>query len=85
MKPVVSYDLTPSMFPFVIEAYNPDGGEIVWTKTVEQPAPGERGGIWIPPLRKQLGHPVCIRITFADGRSYDSGDLKPRDIEWKNQ
>ena len=59
--------LPPSAFPIILEAYHPETGEIVWTTTVEKPAPGAVASIRIPPLVLTLGHPVSIRARFADG------------------
>jgi hypothetical protein len=61
--PVRQHDLPASVFPFTIEAYHPETKKVVWSHRAEGP-----GQIYIPALKRQLGHPAAIRIIYADGR-----------------
>ncbi len=61
-------DLPREKYPFKIEYLHPETREVVDSVTVEAPAPGTRNALYIPPLAKMLGHPVAVRITFADGQ-----------------
>jgi hypothetical protein len=65
-RPFAIHDLPAPYFPFTVEAMTPDR-TIVWTATIEQPAPGRRLMLEIPPLAKIHGAPITIRIRFADG------------------
>jgi hypothetical protein len=58
-------------YPILIEALHPDIKSVVWSKAIEAPDSDETVALHIPPMRKQLGHPVNIRVTFA--KSYESG------------
>jgi hypothetical protein len=60
-------DLPERLFPIEVEALHPDTREVVWHAFVERPPDGQRILLEIPPLRKQLGHPVTMRIRFGDG------------------
>jgi hypothetical protein len=61
------YDLPLRMYPFRIEALHPDTRMVLWTRTVQAPMGGKRDTIHIPALRERFGHPVQIRMVFADG------------------
>lgn len=60
-------DLPRDHFPFVVEFYNPATSEMVHSILVEEPPSGETIKIHIPPLKKQLGYQVGVRIKFANG------------------
>jgi hypothetical protein len=60
------YRFRPEMFPILVEALHPETGAVVWSLTVEEPVNGAQA-IRIPPLAWMFGHPVEMRITFADG------------------
>jgi hypothetical protein len=53
-------------FPMKIEALHPQTRRVVWSQEVREPI-GSLKEIYIPPLAKQLGHRVAMRITFATG------------------
>jgi hypothetical protein len=59
------HDLHLWDFPFTIEARLASAGRdsaVVWCKLVTGP-----GMAWIPPLAKQYGEPVSLRILWPDG------------------
>ncbi len=66
--PAAICDLPRKKYPFKVEYLHPHTQEVVDSTTVEAPAPGTRNALYIPPLAKILGHPVDVRITFADGQ-----------------
>jgi hypothetical protein len=66
-EPLAIADLPREKYPFVLECLHWQTHVVVWSVTVEAPPVGERVILRIPPLAKQLGHPVTVRITFADG------------------
>ena len=68
-RPTVNRREVPrEKFPFVIEALHPKTRAVVWSVTVEMPKSRHTGRlVEIPPLRQQLGHPVAMRIRYADG------------------
>lgn len=70
------HDLPREKFPFVIEAYHPTTKAIVWTATVQAPT-DKTTSIYIPPLKERFGHPVGIRISFADGTIEDRPNYEP--------
>jgi hypothetical protein len=63
------FELPPSSFPMVIEAFHPETKVVVWTKMISTP-----GLVEIPPLHAQFGHIVSIRVKYADG-SFDEATL----------
>lgn len=65
------HDLPLSAYPIKIEALHPKTKAVVWSHTVE--APDNLVAVYIPPLRKQLGHPVDFKVTYADGTVERSG------------
>lgn len=65
--PTKVIDFPPEKFPITIETFHPITGEVVWTVTIEQPPKGKRVVIEVPPLKNLLGHPVSVRVKFADG------------------
>lgn len=65
MSPFAHFDFAPDKFPITIEALHPETRVVVWAKTIEKPA--DLAMIVVPPLRKQLGHPVVIRVRYGDG------------------
>lgn len=73
--PVASHDLPASYYPFTIQAYHPETQRIVWERYVEMPPPGQKMVLHIPPLRKLYGHPVGIRVLFANGEVKECGPL----------
>ena len=64
--PEARFDLELEMYPLTIEALHHKTGIVVWSQSVEAKPPASQR-IHVPALRKQLGHPVRIRVTFADG------------------
>jgi len=66
MRETSTHRFAPESYPLLIEALHPDTRQVVWSLKVEQPANGDTR-IYIPPLARRFGHPVKIRITFADG------------------
>jgi len=72
-KPV--YRFPHDAYPLVIEALHPDTRAVVWTKTVA--APEDVAAIYIPPLARMLGHPVTIRMTWANGDVREGAPEKP--------
>ncbi len=64
---MIQRDLPEDCFPFVVEFYNPATSETVHSITVEKPPPGNKVAVPIPPLAKQLGYKVNVRIKFANG------------------
>jgi hypothetical protein len=67
------HDLPAEYFPFTIEAINPATGQVVWFRRVDKPDGVLK--LEIPPLARQLGHPVSIRLVFADGSVEEGGEL----------
>jgi hypothetical protein len=64
---VVRENLPASAYPIRIEALHPETEAVVWSRVVERPGSNGTAALYIPPLRKQLGHPVVIRVTLASG------------------
>lgn len=62
---VKHYDFSPKKFPITIAALHPVTRAVVWSETIEKPE--GLALLYIPPLKKQLGHPVLIRTTYGDG------------------
>lgn len=60
--PTARHDLPASMYPFTIEALNAETAEVVWKHVVTGP-----GSVYVPPLARDFGHPIAIRVTWADG------------------
>ncbi len=73
MTPSMIQDLPADHFPFVVEFYHPETSVMVHSILVEQPPPGERVKVSIPPLAKELGHKVGVRIKFANGTIQEAG------------
>ncbi len=65
MPAPVRFNFRAEQYPITIEALHPDTRAVVWTTTIEKP--DSTALVAIPPLRRQLGHPVTIRMRFADG------------------
>ena len=53
-------------FPIRLEAFDLDTQNVVWSADVERP-----GAVEIPPLARELGHPVSIRARMADGDCFE--------------
>src|SRR5579863_832886 len=53
-------------FPIRLEAFDLDTKNVVWAARVERP-----GAVKISLLARQLGHPVSIRASLADGDSFE--------------
>jgi hypothetical protein len=68
MLPAADCDFPPEDYPIVMEFFHPVTGEVVHKIVIEQPAPGTKAKIFIPPLSAIHGHPVAARITHPDGR-----------------
>jgi hypothetical protein len=67
-KPVTvagPYRFPREKFPIVMEFLHPVTRAVVHRIEVE--APEDLVSVYIPPLAKQLGHRVALRIIFADG------------------
>ena len=62
--PVYRFDQAD--FPLVIEGLHPDTRAVVWSLTIEAPVNADVP-IYIPPLARRLGHPITIRMTWANG------------------
>ena len=78
--PTAHLNLTPQSFPVVIEALHPVTRKVVWTTTLDKPNDGAFVRVYVPPLAKRLGHPVAVRVRFADGREdtrEPDGEFKP--------
>jgi hypothetical protein len=65
VNPPPRFDLPPGAFPVTIEALHPETRAVVWSARVERPE--ETFLLYIPPLKLIHGHPVVIRMRFADG------------------
>lgn len=72
------YDYPPEKYPITIEALHFATGAVVWTKTVAEPPGDVSAVVYIPPLRKQLGHRVRIRVSFGDGTVQEEQIAKPK-------
>lgn len=59
------HNFAPEDFPIVLEAIHPETRHVVWSKTIEKP--DDITAIYIPPLRRQLGHPVVMRARYGNG------------------
>jgi len=70
MSDALRVDFPAHLFPITVEAFHPLTRCVVWSLIVEKPDDAVK--IYIPPLRKQLGHPVAMRWTFADGSTRES-------------
>lgn len=55
-------------YPFVLEALHWKTRAVVWSETIQAPLDGSKAVIKIPALRKELGYPVAMRLTFANGQ-----------------
>ena len=53
--------LPAEAYPLTIEAINMHTDAVVWTAEVTGPEV-----LYVPPLRKTVGAPIRVRITFAD-------------------
>lgn len=67
---MIRCNFLPEEFPVTIEALHPETREVLWSATIEQPA--DVGLLRIPPLGRQLGHPVHILIRFGTGQQLSS-------------
>jgi hypothetical protein len=56
------HDLRSDQFPFELVALDSETGAVVWRHTVTGP-----GKVTIPPLARQLGRRVKMRIIWPDG------------------
>lgn len=73
--PRKEFDLPLEAYPLTLEAYHPETRKVVWSRVIDAPLSGQRAEIFIPPLRKQLGHPVAMRVIFADGTCREQGPV----------
>lgn len=73
---VPKFDLPIEKYPLTVMALRSDNREEVWRHTMMSP-----GGMTVPPLKKQHGVSVIIRIEFGDGTS---SETKPHDCERDN-
>jgi len=64
-------------FPLVIEGLHPDTRVVVWSLTIEAPVNADMP-IYIPPLAHRFGHPITIRMTWANGRVIEGSPEKPQ-------
>lgn len=60
------HELPADRFPFTMQAFSTRDGSMVWERLIKAPGP-----VWVPPLAKQIGCPVTIRITWPDGTVTD--------------
>jgi len=60
--PVARHDLPQDCFPFVVQALSTRDGTVVWERTIKRAE-----NVYIPPLAKQIGCPVKIRLIWPDG------------------
>lgn len=65
--PSATHDLPARAFPIHLRAYRADNGEQVWEAWMDKPFSGLRNALYVPPLAKQQGCPIIMRITTADG------------------
>jgi len=63
--------LPRSKYPLTIDFLHPVTRAIVHSIRVEAPADGTLEPVYIPPVALQVGHPVRVRVTFADGTVED--------------
>jgi len=71
-QPVYRFPL--DAYPIVIEALHPKTRVVVWSLTI--PAPVGDEAVYIPPLARRFGHPVAIRMTWANGEVQE-GEYHP--------
>lgn len=76
VPPIPAADLPREAYPITIEAMRFITGAVVWRRVVEAPLQGEKAAVSIPPLRKQLGHPVGMRWKFANGETHEASTPK---------
>lgn len=74
-----NYNFKAEAFPLKIEAFRVDNNELVWTRTVDRPKGDALSEIAIPPLAQIHGCKVNIRVTFGDGRVFNSTPDKEGD------
>lgn len=74
---IIRRELPESRFPFLLEALHPETREVVWSSKIEKPPAGKQMLVSIPALRKQLGHPVAIRVTYPDGTTDEQEPILP--------
>lgn len=65
-RPFVLQNFASKCFPIKIEALRSDTREVVWKAELEKPKGDELGKLYIPPLAKQHGVKVIIRVKFTD-------------------
>lgn len=68
-KPVAFHDLPPEAFPFAIELFRTDNGEVVWRTEVYGP-----GAIEVPGLGAELGVELGARTVPIPARDETRGD-----------
>lgn len=70
---VTKFQLPDGAYPITIEALHPKTRSVVWSKKVEATHAGKNPDpVYMPLLRKRLGHPIAMRIRFADGSVKES-------------
>lgn len=66
------HDLPADYYPFVIEFVDETEGKVV--HTVEVP---DASAVAIPRLSKELGVPIGVRVTYANGKVIYEGAASP--------
>lgn len=69
---LVYHKLPRHWFPVKLEILRTDNDEVVYEETVE--APETITMLHIPPLGRELGVPVWVRVTYGDGKVVESKD-----------
>lgn len=64
------FNYRSDQFPIRFEALHPKTRAVVWSQVLERP--DDLAMLAIPPLKKQLGHSVVIRVLFGDGTVEES-------------
>jgi hypothetical protein len=65
--------LPAESYPFTIQAISTLTGDVVWEQRVEMPDGAVQAGLHIPPLAKQIGCPVQIKLLWPDGSVTEKG------------
>lgn len=63
--PVAHATVPDDVFPFTVESYRGDTGEVLWTREVTGPGPVQVPGFG------HLGVRIGIRVTYNDGTVED--------------
>ena len=73
-------DLPPDAFPFTIDFFTFVGRKHVHSITVDGP-----GAVHVPGLAEELGEPVMIVTTFADGQSHTVYPTQEQIDRWQEE